>query len=79
MLKRYNLPTNYSIESVEKFYDQFFLDKKSHDNTITFIIPKVIGSYVMLENPEIKSVFKVLKKFEKDELYEAIISSKKES
>ncbi|HIP35318.1 MAG TPA: 3-dehydroquinate synthase, partial [Crocinitomix sp.] len=79
LLKRYNLPTNYSIEFAEKFYDQFFLDKKSHDNTITFIIPKVIGSYVMLENPEIKSVFKVLKKFEKDESYEAIICSKKES
>jgi len=79
LLERYNLPTNYSIESAEKFYDQFFLDKKSHDNTITFIIPKSIGSYMMLQNPEVESVFKVLKKFEKVEPYETIISSKKES
>ncbi|SFP18574.1 3-dehydroquinate synthase [Hydrogenimonas thermophila] len=67
LLKKYNLPVSYSIESAEKFYDQFFLDKKSHDNKITFIIPENIGKYKMLSSPEKESVIKVLKKFEKAE------------
>jgi len=64
LLKKYNLPVSYGIESAEKFYDQFFLDKKSHDNRITFIIPENIGKYKMLLNPNKESVIEVLKKFE---------------
>jgi len=67
LLKKYNLPVSYSIESAEKFYDQFFLDKKSHDNKINFIIPQKIGKYMMLLGPEKESVIKVLRKFEKAE------------
>ena len=65
LLERYDLPTDYSIESAESFYAQFFLDKKSHDNRITFIVPDAIGAYRMLVDPEKDRVIRVLKKFEK--------------
>ena len=64
LLKKYNLPVSYSIESAEKFYDQFFLDKKSHDNRITFIVPENIGKYKMLSNIDKELVINVLRKFE---------------
>lgn len=43
VLERYDLPTTYAIEDVERFYETFYLDKKSADSAITFIIPKSIG------------------------------------
>jgi len=65
LLLRYGLPIDYPIESAERFYDRFFLDKKSHDNTITFIVPEGIGRYRMLENPDKESVLSVLRRFER--------------
>ena len=43
LLERYGLPTTYAIKDVEKFYESFYLDKKSADSAITFIIPRHIG------------------------------------
>ena len=65
LLKRYELPTDYEIESAERFYDTFFLDKKSHDNRITFIVPESIGHYRMVENPEKSVVVDLLRNYEK--------------
>ncbi|WP_456383678.1 3-dehydroquinate synthase [Hydrogenimonas sp.] len=65
LLERYGLPTSYTIDSAEAFYDRFFLDKKSQDNRITFIVPERIGKYRMLVDPEKSSVIDVLKRFEK--------------
>ena len=65
LLKRYGLPTDYEIESAERFYDTFFLDKKSHDNKITFIVPESIGRYRMVENPEKSVVVDLLRNYEK--------------
>ena len=66
LLERYGLPTEYTIDSAEEFYDQFFLDKKSHDNKIIFIVPERIGHYRMLVDPEKEKVLAVLETFEKD-------------
>ncbi len=43
LLEKYNLPTDYRVENIESFYDAFFLDKKSSDATITFILPVGLG------------------------------------
>ena len=43
LLLRYDLPVSYGIRDVEAFYQAFFLDKKSMDSTITFIVPKHLG------------------------------------
>ena len=63
LLKRYDLPTKYRIESEELFYDRFFLDKKSQNNSITFIIPKRIGEYFILKDAKKEPVIAVLRKF----------------
>ncbi len=65
VLKRYGLPVEYRIESAERFYEHFLLDKKSHDNTITFIIPETIGRYRILAEPKRELVLSLLKKYEK--------------
>ena len=43
LLKKYNLPTSYEIVNTEKFYETFYLDKKSADAKITFILPVGLG------------------------------------
>ncbi len=65
LLLRYDLPVDYRIDSAERFYEQFFLDKKSHDNTITFIVAESIGRYRILKSPGRELVLSVLKKFER--------------
>jgi len=47
LLERYELPTHYKIDSLETFYDAFFLDKKSANDIITFILAKGIGGHEM--------------------------------
>ena len=64
LLQRYDLPIDYKIKSAEDFYDHFFLDKKSNNNQITFILPKGIGGYDMKKNIDKKLVIDVLKDFE---------------
>lgn len=43
LLEKYALPTEYAVKDVEAFYRAFYLDKKSADSAITFIIPRNIG------------------------------------
>ncbi len=64
LLQKYNLPTDFKIKDKEEFYNHFFLDKKTMDNKIKFIIPKKIGEYKIVENIDKKDVLKVLEKFE---------------
>jgi len=64
VLKKNNLPTNFKIKDKEEFYNHFFLDKKTMDNKIKFIIPQKIGKYKIIENVNKDKVLKVLEKFE---------------
>ncbi|MCD6432515.1 MAG: 3-dehydroquinate synthase [Sulfurimonas sp.] len=63
LLQKYDLPTTYSIEDVSSFYETFFLDKKSSDSTITFIIPIGIGDVMISDKVEIGTIMCVLNKF----------------
>ncbi len=65
LLQRYDLPTDFAVDSAEAFYDHFFLDKKSQNNRLTFIVPERIGTFRMVENPDKETVLKVLRRFEK--------------
>ncbi|NOQ32215.1 MAG: 3-dehydroquinate synthase [Helicobacteraceae bacterium] len=59
LLKKYDLPTTYNIKDIDSFFDAFFLDKKSTDNSVTFIIAKGIGSVEItnkIDNELIKNV-----------------------
>jgi 3-dehydroquinate synthase len=63
LLEQYDLPTEYVIKDVDDFYEHFFLDKKSANNAITFILPKGMGAHTMLNDIDEKRVKKVLAQF----------------
>ena len=64
VLERYDLPTSYAIEDVESFYEAFFLDKKSGDSKIKFILPRGIGDVEIRDDIAKEDVIAVLKEFE---------------
>ena len=63
LLEKYNLPTSYHIDDVDSFYETFFLDKKSSDSSITFIIPVSIGGVKITDECSKELITSVLKKF----------------
>jgi len=63
LLEKYELPVEYEINDVEKFYESFFLDKKSSDSKITFIIPKGIGDVVISDECSKNLIMSVLDNF----------------
>jgi len=63
LLEHYELPTHYAINHLETFYDAFFLDKKSANDTITFILAKGIGGNEMRHNVSKADVFEALGAF----------------
>ena len=63
LLEKYNLPTAYKVESSEDFYETFYLDKKSSDSSITFILPVAIGGVRITDECEKQVVISVLNEF----------------
>ncbi len=63
VLEKYDIPTTYTIKDVEDFYEHFFLDKKSLDNKIKFILPKGIGDCIITSDISKDDVIAVLKEF----------------
>lgn len=61
LLEKYDLETSYRVESAEHFYETFFLDKKSSDANITFILPVGIGGVSMPNDINKELVISVLK------------------
>ncbi|SFV59110.1 3-dehydroquinate synthase [hydrothermal vent metagenome] len=64
LLKRYDLPTSYKIKDVESFYEAFFLDKKSSDAKIKFILPNGIGDVKIVDDLPKEDVISILREFE---------------
>ncbi len=60
LLERYELPTSYEIKDVDSFYETFYLDKKSADSAITFIIPKSLGGVEITDKIDESIIKKVL-------------------
>ncbi len=67
LLLKYNLPITYKIENSDTFYDTFFLDKKSSDTKITFILPVGLGDVKITDSCDKSLIIDVLDKF-KDSL-----------
>lgn len=63
LLEKYNIPTNYKIDDVDNFYEHFFLDKKSSNNRIKFILAKGIGDCKISDEIKKDDVIAVLKEF----------------
>lgn len=60
VLEKYSLPVEYKLSSAQNFYETFFLDKKSSDTTITFIIPVGIGGVKITDEIERELIISVL-------------------
>ena len=63
LLERYNLPTCYEVKEPKEFYEQFFLDKKSAQQRIKFVLPKGIGSFIISDSIKKEDVLEVLSRF----------------
>jgi len=63
LLKSYNLPVHYRIDDIDRFYTQFFLDKKSAHNSIKFILPRGIGHYSIQKDLDETLIKEVLAEF----------------
>jgi 3-dehydroquinate synthase len=64
LLKKYNLPTTYQIKNVEDFYQHFFLDKKTNDTDIKFILPVGIGDCKIADKISKDDIITILKDFQ---------------
>ena len=60
VLQKYNLPVEYKVSNSDSFYETFYLDKKSSDSSITFIIPVGIGGVKITDNIEKELIISVL-------------------
>lgn len=63
VLEKFELPFNYKIIDEYAFYDSFFLDKKSLNNKIKFILPNKIGNFITKNDIEKELVLDVLREF----------------
>jgi len=66
LLEKYDIPTTYKIKDVEDFYEHFFLDKKSLDNKIKFILASGIGDCLITNEIKKEDIIEVLKGFNCD-------------
>jgi len=65
LLVKNSLPVNFEIESVEDFYEHFYLDKKSNRGQIAFILPNgSIGTHIIKKDIPKEAVIEALKTFE---------------
>lgn len=63
LLLSYNLPISYKIKDTEAFYDKFFLDKKTKEGSIKFIIPNGIGKFEIVKDTQKSVVMEALNEF----------------
>ncbi len=64
VLEKNSLPTDFIIEDVEEFYEHFFLDKKSAQGEIAFILPNgSIGTHIIKKDIPKEIVIDTLKSF----------------
>ncbi len=63
LLVKYDIPVTYHIGDVNAFYETFYLDKKSSDTAIKFILPRGIGGVEISDDIDENLIKRVLKDF----------------
>lgn len=63
LLQKFQLPTHYKIHNVDEFYNAFFLDKKSTNSKINFILLHGLGKAVIKNDISKESIIKTLESF----------------
>lgn len=64
ILIKFNLPVKYKIPDIYAFYEAFFLDKKSQNNKIKFILPNGIGNHQICSNIPKEVVLQTLRSYQ---------------
>jgi len=67
LLLKHNLPTSYTIKDSEAFYAKFFLDKKSANEKIKFILPKGLGDFEVRDDIDKALLIKILNEYSGDQ------------
>lgn len=60
LLQKNNLPIRYEVCDKEDFYAKFYLDKKSQNNNLRFVILRGIGAMQIIENPAKEIILEIL-------------------
>ncbi|MBQ7270249.1 MAG: 3-dehydroquinate synthase [Campylobacter sp.] len=63
VLQKFDLPSKFKVKNVDEFYDLFFLDKKSENKKIKFILPNGIGNFIIKDDISEVLVKEVLRDF----------------
>lgn len=63
LLEKFRLPTHYKISNIEEFYNAFFLDKKSSNSKINFVLLQGLGKAIIKNDISKESVIKTLESF----------------
>lgn len=63
LLEQYELSYPYHIKDTNSFYEKFFLDKKSENAAIKFVLPTTIGGFEFYNNIPKNKVMEVLEQF----------------
>ncbi|WQW86818.1 3-dehydroquinate synthase [Helicobacter pylori] len=63
LLEKFGLIFHYQIIDIQKFYERLFLDKKSENKTIKFILPKGVGAFEAVSHIPKETILKVLEKW----------------
>ena len=62
-LNKYHLNIKYKIKDISEFYNSFYLDKKTSNSKIKFILLNGIGNYIVKDSIEKEEVLEVLGNF----------------
>ena len=60
VLLKNGLPTNYAVRDKNDFFAKFYLDKKSQNSVLRFVLPNGIGKMKIIENPPKDLVLEIL-------------------
>lgn len=60
VLEKYHLLLKYQVRDLEAFYQKFFLDKKTTQDVLHFVLPRGIGAMEICKNISKEQLFKVL-------------------
>ena len=60
LLQKNGLPIDYAVSDKNDFYTKFYLDKKSQNSILRFVLPNGIGDMQIIENPPKETILEIL-------------------
>jgi 3-dehydroquinate synthase len=65
LIDSYDIATTYHIENIDDFYEAFFLDKKSENSVLKFILPSKLGEGIIKNNIAKSDIMTLLDSYSK--------------